>query len=37
VPVVRFLNAVEREVPANKAVHVILNNYAIHTHSKVTA
>jgi transposase len=34
---IRFLNAVEREVPANKAVHVILNDYATHKHPKVTA
>jgi len=34
---IRFLNAVEREVPANKAVHVVLDNYATHKHPKVTA
>jgi hypothetical protein len=34
---IRFLNKVEREVPPNKAVHVILNNYATHNHPKVTA
>jgi transposase len=34
---VRFLNAVEREVPADKAVHVVLDNYATHKHPKVTA
>jgi len=34
---IRCLNAVEREVPANKAVHVILNNYATHKHPRVTA
>jgi len=32
---VRFLNAVEREVPAGKAVHAILDNYATHKHPKV--
>ena len=34
---IRFLNAVEREVPAGKAVHVVLDNYATHKHPKVTA
>jgi transposase len=34
---IRFLNAVEREVPADKAVHAVLDNYAIHKHPKVTA
>ena len=32
---VRFLNTIERAVPANKAVHVILDNYATHKHPKV--
>lgn len=32
---IRFLNAVEAEVPKAKAVHVILDNYAAHKHSKV--
>jgi len=32
---IRFLNAVEAEVPAGKAVHVILDNYAAHKHPKV--
>ncbi len=30
-----FLNAIEREVPAGKTVHVILDNYAAHKHAKV--
>jgi transposase len=34
---IRFLNAVEREVPAGKAVHVVLDNYATHKHPKVRA
>src|SRR5260370_959190 len=34
---IRFLNAVEREVPAEKAVHEMLDNYATHRHLKVTA
>jgi transposase len=34
---IRFLNAVNAEVPADKAVHVILDNYAAHKHSKVRA
>ena len=32
---IRFLNAVEREVPAGKTVHAILDNYAAHKHPKV--
>ena len=32
---IRFLNAIEREVPAGKMVHVILDNYAAHKHPKV--
>jgi transposase len=34
---IRFLNAVEREVPKGKAIHVILDNYAAHKHPKVRA
>lgn len=34
---IRFLNAVEAEVPAGKSVHVILDNYATHKHPKVKA
>jgi transposase len=34
---IRFLNAVEAEVPAGKLVHVILDNYAAHKHPKVIA
>ena len=32
---IRFLNAVEREVPAGKIVHAILDNYAAHKHPAV--
>src|ERR1700758_454230 len=32
---IRFLNAVERQVPANKAVHPVLDNYATHKHPEV--
>ena len=32
---IRFLNAVERTVPAGKVIHVILDNYAAHKHAKV--
>ncbi len=32
---VRFLNAVERAVPAGKTVHAILDNYAAHKHPLV--
>ena len=34
---IRFLNAIEAEVPAGKLVHVILDNYAAHKHPKVRA
>jgi transposase len=31
---IRFLNAIEREVPADKTVHVVLDNYATHNTQK---
>src|SRR5271165_1703106 len=31
---IRFLNALERQGPADKAVHVVLDNYATHKHPK---
>jgi transposase len=34
---IRFLNAIEAEVPAGKLVHVVLDNYATHKHPKVMA
>ncbi|MGI9449329.1 MAG: IS630 family transposase [Geminicoccaceae bacterium] len=34
---IRFLNAVERGVPAGKVIHVILDNYGTHKHPKVMA
>ena len=34
---IRFLNAVEADVPVGKVVHVILDNYAAHKHPKVRA
>ena len=34
---IRFLNAIEADVPAGKLVHVILDNYAAHKHPKVRA
>ena len=34
---IRFLNALERDIPAGKVVHVILDNYATHKHEKVRA
>jgi transposase len=34
---IRFLNAIEAEVPAGKVVHVILDNYGTHKHPKVMA
>lgn len=32
---IRFLDAIEAEVPAGKVVHVILDNYVAHTHPEV--
>ena len=32
---IRFLNAVEAEVPAGKLIHAIVDNYAAHKHPKV--
>ena len=34
---IRFLNEIERNVPKDKTVHVILDNYAAHKHDKVRA
>src|SRR5262245_6028547 len=34
---VRFLNAIERAVPAGKVIHVILDHYAAHKHPRVRA
>ena len=34
---IRFLNAIEAEIPVGKSVHVILDNYAAHKHPKVRA
>lgn len=34
---IRFLNAINSQVPADKAVHVVLDNYAAHKHPKVRA
>jgi transposase len=34
---IRFLNALERNIPAGKVIHVILDNYAAHKHAKVRA
>jgi transposase len=32
---IRFLNAVERQVPKGKSIHAVLDNYATHKHPKV--
>ena len=32
---IRFLNAVEREIPAGTTIHAILDNYAAHKHPAV--
>jgi transposase len=32
---VRFLNAIERVIPAGKVIHVVLDNYAAHKHPNV--
>ncbi len=34
---IRFLNAIERQTPSGKMIHLILDNYATHKHSKVRA
>src|SRR5437868_6988802 len=34
---IRFLNAVEAEVPAGKLIHAIVDNYAAHKHPKTRA
>jgi len=34
---IRFLNAIDADMPAGKMVHVILDNYAAHKHPKVRA
>ena len=34
---IRFLNRIERDVPAGKTIHVVLDNYAAHKHEKVRA
>ena len=34
---IRFLNAIEAEVPVGKMVHLVLDNYAAHKHPKVRA
>ena len=34
---IRFLNAIERAVPAGKVIHAILDNYGCHKHPKVCA
>jgi transposase len=33
---IKFLNQVERDIPAGKVIHVILDNYCTHKHSKVS-
>src|SRR5438477_4253182 len=34
---IRFLNAIEAEIPAGKIIHVVLDNYATNKHPKVRA
>ena len=34
---IRFLNAVEAEVPAGKLIHAVVDNYATHKHPRVRA
>lgn len=34
---IRFLNTIEREVPAGKDIHAIMDNYGTHEHPKVKA
>ena len=32
---IKFLNQIERDIPAGKVVHVILDNYSAHKHERV--
>ncbi len=34
---IRFLNQIDRAIPAGKAIHAIVDNYATHKHDKVRA
>lgn len=34
---IRFLNGLERDIPAGRQIHVILDNYAAHKHEKARA
>src|SRR5713101_3187860 len=34
---IRFLNAIDAEVPGKRAIHVVLDNYATHKHPEVLA
>jgi len=34
---IRFLNAIERQIPAEMLIHAMLDNYATHKHPKVRA
>ena len=34
---IRFLNRIERDVPAGKTIHVVLDNYATRKHEKIRA
>jgi len=34
---IRFLNAVEREIPSGQLIHAVVDNYATHKHPKVKA
>ena len=34
---IRFLNAIEADIPVGKIIHVVLDNYATHKHPKVKA
>ncbi len=34
---IQFLNAVERQVPADKQIHIVLDNDAVHKHAKIKA
>ena len=34
---IRFLNSIERQIPAGKVIHAIVDNYAVHKHPKVKA
>jgi hypothetical protein len=35
--IIRFLNTIEADIPADKIIHVVFDNYATHKHARVRA